>query len=98
MYFYFFPPIFLFNFTPPVLLPSIFQFIQQFVQSVSSIHMKLQKELVSEKMSIPFLSLSRKSIKINCRSIKKHVSILGTQVSIIKNTLGRFKIIIKDVV
>ena len=70
MYFYFFPPIFLFNFTPPVLLPSIFQFIQQFVQSVSSIHMKLQKELVSEKMSIPFLSLSRKSIKINCRSIK----------------------------
>jgi len=61
--------------------------------------MKLQKELVSEKkMSIPFLSPSRKSIKINCRSIKKHVSILGTQVSIIKNTLGRFKIIIKDVV
>ena len=51
-----------------------------------------------KKMSIPFLSPSRKSIKINCRSIKKHVSILGTQVSIIKNTLGRFKIIIKDVV
>ena len=49
MYFYFFPPIFLFNFTPPVLLPSIFQFIQQFVLCVSSIHMKLQKELVSEK-------------------------------------------------
>ena len=91
---------FLFNFTPPVLLlPFIFQFIQQFVLCVSSIHMKLQKELVSEKkMSIPFLSPSRKSIKINCRSIKKHVSILGTQVSIIKNTLGRFKIIIKDVV
>ena len=82
MYFYFFPPIFLFNFTPPVLL----------------LPLKLQKELVSEKMSIPFLSPSRKSIKINCRSIKKHVSILGTQVSIIKNTLGRFKIIIKDVV
>lgn len=51
-----------------------------------------------KKMSIPFLSPSGKSIKINCRSIKKHVSILGTQVSIIKNTLGRFKIIIKDVV
>ena len=69
MYFYFFPPMFLFNFTPPVLLPSIFQFIQQFVQSMS-IHMKLQEELVSEKTSVPFLSLSRKSIKINCRSIK----------------------------
>jgi hypothetical protein len=39
------------------------------VQSMS-IHMKLHEELISENMSIPFLSLSRKSIKINCRSIK----------------------------
>ena len=74
---------FLFNFTPPVLL----------------LPLKLQKRVGKrKKMSIPFLSPSGKSIKINCRSIKKHVSILGTQVSIIKNTLGRFKIIIKDVV
>ena len=51
-----------------------------------------------KKMSIPFLSPSRKSIKINCRSIKTCFNPGDTGQHHQKNTLGRFKIIIKDVV
>ena len=51
-----------------------------------------------KKMSIPFLSLSRKSIKINCRAIKTCFNPGDTGQHHQKNRLGRFKIIIKDVV
>ena len=100
MYFYFFSPIFFVQLYSAYTAATIYISIHSTICALCVVYTYETAKRVGKrkKMSIPFLSPSRKSIKINCRSIKKHVSILGTQVSIIKNTLGRFKIIIKDVV